>query len=54
MLASMSKVGQITELSYEPDLLGPSWVAYGLVQVNLKTVDKSYGTPCIINIRQLF
>jgi hypothetical protein len=38
MLASMSKVAQIIELSYE--LIGLH-VVYGLVQVNLKTVDNS-------------
>jgi hypothetical protein len=43
MLASISKVSQIIELSYVLEFW--LYVAYGFVQVNLKTVDKSVGHP---------
>jgi hypothetical protein len=42
MLAIRSKIAQIIGLSYLNPFLG-LYVAYGLVQVNQKTVDKSCG-----------
>jgi hypothetical protein len=45
MLASMSKVAQIIHMNW---IFGLYMMAIVLVQVNMKTVVKSCGTPCII------
>jgi hypothetical protein len=29
------------------------YVVYGLVQINMKTVDKSSGTPCGLNVLEM-